>query len=164
MRGMRFTANQKKHALKMWLVDKEDITKVAYRTKCDERTLWRWKAKYDGTLESLQNGSTVPHTPSPKAHTQTEIEHIKKIFEENPDISYAEAYGVLRSEFAYSRTYFGFWRFVSKNGIRQPKEIVQKYVEQPYNTPEMFAVKMQMDVKVVPKKCKRGEFKHEKDF
>ena len=89
MRGMRFTANQKKHALKMWLVDKEDITKVAYRTKCDERTLWRWKAKYDGTLESLQNGSTVPHTPSPKAHTQTEIEHIKKIFEENPDISYA---------------------------------------------------------------------------
>lgn len=164
MRGMRFTANQKKHALKMWLVDKEDIAKVAYRTKCDERTLWRWKAKYDGTLESLQNGSTVPHTPSPKAHTQTEIEHIKKIFEENPDISYAEAYGVLRSEFAYSRTYFGFWRFVSKNGIRQPKEIVQKYVEQPYNTPEMFAVKMQMDVKVVPKKCKRGEFKHEKDF
>lgn len=118
MRGMRFTANQKKHALKLWLEEKEDITKVAYKTKCDERTLWRWKAKYDGTLESLENGSTVPHTPSPKAHTQSEIEHIKKIFEENPDISYAEAYGVLRTEFAYSRTYFGFWRFVSKNGIR----------------------------------------------
>ena len=29
MRGMRFTANQKKHALKMWPVEKEDITKVA---------------------------------------------------------------------------------------------------------------------------------------
>ena len=164
MRGMRFTANQKKHALKLWLEEKEDITKVAYKTKCDERTLWRWKAKYDGTLESLENGSTVPHTPSPKAHTQSEVEHIKKIFEENPDISYAEAYGVLRTEFAYSRTYFGFWRFVSKNGIRQPNEVVQKYIEQPYNTPEMFGIKMQMDVKVVPKECKTGEFKHEKDF
>jgi hypothetical protein len=105
---MRFTANQKKHALKLWLEEKEDITKVAYKTKCDERTLWRWKAKYDGTLESLENGSTVPHTPSPKAHTQSEIEHIKKIFEENPDISYAEAYGVLRTEFAYSRHILGF--------------------------------------------------------
>ena len=164
MRGMRFTANQKRHALKMWLVDKVDITKVAYRTKCDERTLWRWKAKYDGTLESLENGSCVPHTPHPKAHKKNEIADIEKMFKDNPDISYAEAYGRLRSECAYKRTYFGFWRFVVKHGLRPHKENVEKYIAQPYNTPEMLAIKMQMDVKVVPRECKTGEFKDEKDF
>ena len=164
MKGMRFSANQKRYALKMWLEDKVDISKVAYRTKCTERTLWRWKAQYDGTLESLQNGSCVPHTPSPKAHTQTEVEHIKKIFEEHPNISYAEALGLLRTEYSYGRTYFGFWRYVVKHGIRPHKEIVEKYIAQPYNTPEMLAIKMQMDVKVVPKECKTGDFKDEKDF
>lgn len=91
MRGMRYSVNQKRRALKMWLVEKVDVKKVAYRMKCDERTLWRWKSKYDGTAESLQNGSTVPHTPNPKSHTEKEVCAIKRIFDEYPDISYAEA-------------------------------------------------------------------------
>lgn len=164
MRGMRYTVNQKRRALKMWISDKENISKVAHKMKCNERTLWRWRSQYDGTPESLQNGSCVPHTPNPKAHTPAEIERIKKIFEENPGISYAEAYGVLRTDYAYSRTYYGFWRFVSKNGIRPHKEMIEKYIAQPYNTPEMFAIKMQMDVKVVPRGCKTGKYKREKDF
>lgn len=164
MRGMRYSVNQKRRALKMWLVEKVDVKKVAYRKKCDERTLWRWKSKYDGTAESLQNGSTVPHTPNPKSHTEKEVCAIKRIFDEYPDISYAEAYGILRTQYAYSRTYFGFWRYVSKHGIRQTKEIVEKYIEQPYSTPEMFGVKMQMDVKVVPRECKTGVFKTEKEY
>lgn len=164
MKGMRYSAKQKRGALKMWLEDNIDIIKVAYKMKCTERTLYRWKSQYDGTLESLQNGSCIPHTPHPKAHTQNEVEHIKRIFEKYPDISCAEAWGMLRNEIAYSRTYFGFWRFVVKSGIRPPKKMVEEYIAQPYNTPQMFGIKMQMDVKVVPKECKTGEFKDEKDF
>ena len=164
MIGVRLTARQKQYALKMWLENKVDITKVAYRTKCTERTLWRWKAQYDGTLSSLENKSSKPHTPHPKSHTENEVAEIKRIFEKNPNISYSEAFGILRTEHAYSRTYFGFWRFVVKSGIRPHKEIVDKYIEQPYNTPEMFGIKMQMDVKVVPKECKKGEFRREKDY
>lgn len=164
MKGMRYTARQKRYALKLWLEDNVDILKVAYLMKCHERTLWIWKARFDGTLESLENGSTVPHTPNAKAHKKDEIEHIKEIFEKYPDISYTEAYGILRTEYAYSRTYFGFWRFVSKHGIRQPQKTIEKYIEQPYATPEMFGIKMQMDVKVIPRECKKGAFKKEKDY
>lgn len=164
MKGVRATANQKRYALKLWLEDKVDITKVAYKMKCTERTLWTWKSQYNGTLASLENKSSRPHTPHPKSHTEKEIENIKSIFEEDPNISYSEAYGILRTKYAYSRTYFGFWRFVVKNGIRPSKEIIEKYIEQPYNTPEMFGIKMQMDVKVVPKECKKGEFRCEKDY
>lgn len=164
MKGMRYTEKQKQYALKLWLEDKVDIMKVAHKMNCSERTLWTWKSHYDGTLASLKNKSSRPHTPHPKSHTEKEIIEIRKIFEENPNISYSEAYGRLRTEHAYSRTYFGFWRFAVKNGIRPSKEIIEKYIEQPYNTPEMFGVKMQMDVKVVPKECKKGEFRHEKDY
>ena len=117
MRGVRFSPYEKRRALKRWLDEKEDIFKVAKQTKCSERTLWRWKSQYDGTLESLNNASSKPHTPHPNAHTQEEAAHIKELFEDNPNISYAEALGVLRTKYAYSRTYFGFYRFVKKKRI-----------------------------------------------
>lgn len=128
---------------------------MARKFKCTEQTLYRWKRRYDGTRESLQNKSSRPHTPHPNAHTKEEQEYIRKLFEEQPNISYAEALGVLRQKYAYSRTYYGFYRYVVKSGIR-PKEQLEKYEPQPYETPEMFGVKMQMDVKYVPKECFRG--------
>lgn len=164
MRGMRYLPNQKQHALKLWLVEKVDIMKVAYKMKCTTQTLYRWKKAYDGTLDSLKNASSRPHTPHPNSHTNSEVEMIKKMFESNPNISYSEAYGRLRTECAYSRTYFGFWRFVVKSGIRPPKQIVERYIEQPYNTPEMFGIKMQMDIKYVPRECKKGAFASERDY
>jgi hypothetical protein len=39
MKGMRFTAKEKERALKMWLNESTDITLVAHRMKCTERTL-----------------------------------------------------------------------------------------------------------------------------
>ena len=57
MRGIKYTAIQKEKALKMWLIDKVDVIKVTTKFKCTERSLWRWKAKYDGTTASLENGS-----------------------------------------------------------------------------------------------------------
>ena len=161
MKGVKYSAREKQRALNMWLKDGKDILYVAKHFKCTERTLWRWKAKYDGSIESLENGSSVPHTPSPKAHTKSETEHIIELFKENPDISYSEALGILRQKYAYSRTYFGFYRFVVKNKLRPVEEIHEAYVAQPYNTPEMFGLKWQMDVKFVPRECNIGIFSTE---
>ena len=157
-RGVRFTIREKERALKMWLGDHEDVLCVARKVKCTEQTLYRWKKRYDGTRESLRNKSSRPHTPHPNAHTKEEQEYIRKLFEEQPNISYAEALGVLRQKYAYSRTYYGFYRYVVKSGIR-PKEQLEKYEPQPYETPEMFGIKMQMDVKYVPRDCFRGAAK-----
>lgn len=134
-RGVRFTIREKERALKMWLGDHEDVLCVARKVKCTEQTLYRWKKRYDGTRESLQNKSSRPHTPHPNAHTKEEQEYIRKLFEEQPNISYAEALGILRQKYAYSRTYYGFYRYVVKSGIR-PKEQLEKYEPQPYETPD----------------------------
>lgn len=162
MRGIKYTAREKEKALKMWLVEKVDVMKVTRIFKCTERSLWRWKAKYDGTTESLQNGSCRPLTPHPNAHTQDEREHIVEILKEHPDITYAEALGELRTKYGYSRTYFGFYRYVVKNGLRPSKEERNHYVPQPYFTPEMLGLKWQMDVKYVPLICNIGEFAEER--
>lgn len=82
MRGVRFTIREKEKALKMWLGDHEDVLCVARKMKCTEQTLYRWKKRYDGTRESLQNKSSRPHTPHPNAHTQEEQAYIRKLFEE----------------------------------------------------------------------------------
>lgn len=158
MRGVRFTAREKERALKLWLEKGESVFEVAHKLKCCEQSLYRWKQRYDGTRESLKPKSSRPHTPHPNAHTAAEQAYIKKLFDEQPDISYAEALGVFRQKYAYSRTYFGFYRYVVKSGIR-PKEKVEKYTPQPYDTPEILGIKMQMDVKYVPTACLRGEAK-----
>lgn len=154
MRGIKYTATEKRRALKLWLEDKNNIMWVAHKMRCTERTLWRWRAAFDGTLGSLNNKSSRPHTRHPNAHTEREEREIKQIFEQNPDMSYCEAYAELRLKHAYSRTYFGFWRFVVKNNIRaHPPEEKEAYIPQPYDTPQMFGHKWQMDVKYVPLQC-----------
>ena len=140
----------------MWLEDKVDILRVCKKFKCTERTLWRWKALYNGTLESLENKSTRPHTPHPNTHTQEEVDTIAALFKKKPNITYNEAYGILRNKIAYSRSYGGFYNFIRRNNIRMYKE-VEKYVAKPYDTPEMIGVKWQMDVKFVPTQCYIGQ-------
>lgn len=162
MKGVKYSAKEKEKALKMWLVEKEDIFRVSKKFKCTERSLWRWKAQYNGTLESLTNRSSRPITPHKLSHTESERAAIVAIFAEHPDISYTEALGILRTEYAYKRTYGGFYRYVVKNHLRgAPVKQNDEYTPQPYDTPEHIGVKWQMDVKYVPRACNRGKFAKE---
>lgn len=160
MRGVKFTAKEKEKALQMWLAEKKDIFYVCKKSRCTERSLWRWKAQYDGTLESLANRSSRPATPHKLSHTAEERAAIVAIFTERPDISYTEALGILRTEHAYKRTYGGFYRYVVKNRLR-PVRQTEKYIPQPYDTPEYLGIKWQMDVKYVPRVCNHGKFAKE---
>ena len=162
MRGVNFTAYQKRKALRLWLDEKQPTQKVCMKCKCTERSLWRWKALYDGSLESLEPKSCRPKTPHPNSHTKEEVEWIKNLISKKPNLSYNELYGIMKTKFAYSRTYCGFYRFIVKNHLRPYKE-VQKYTPQPYDTPEMLGYKWQMDVKYVPKQCYKGIMIHYDD-
>lgn len=157
MRGIEYTARERYKAIKLWKEDGHDVLWVAHKMKCTIQSLYRWLKKYDGTMESLATGCKRPHTPHPNAHTTAEHDAIAQIFAENPDISYVEALSILRMKYAYKRTYFGFWRYVVKNGLR-PQEIKEReeYVPQPYETPEMLGQKWQLDVKYVPLQCYCG--------
>ncbi len=165
MKGVKYNAKEKLKALKLWRDEGKDILWVAKKTKCTERTLWRWLSQYNGTLESLKNKSSRPLHEHPNAHTIEEKKEIIEIFKENPNISYLEALGEMRTRYAYKRTYGGFYRYIVKNNLRgMKKEERDPYIPQPYDTPEQIGTKLQMDVKFVPLECNVGKFKKERFF
>ena len=80
-----YTAEQKLEAL--ILLKTNPIALVSQQYHCSERTLYRWRRKYNGTIQSLKNGSPKPLTPNPKTMPDWEKEKLIEIVTENPNIS-----------------------------------------------------------------------------
>ena len=51
---------------------KHGVTKAAIKFKMHRKTIYRWREKYDGTVESLKNKSRRPKL-HPNQHTAEEI-------------------------------------------------------------------------------------------
>ena len=63
---------------------KNGVTAAAIQYNLHRKTIYRWRERYDGTLESLANRSRRPHR-SPNAHTDEEIKLIKNYKYKNKD-------------------------------------------------------------------------------
>ena len=57
---------------------KYGVTKTAVRFDINRRTIYRWIAQYDGTIESLRDKSRKPKH-HPNEHTAAEIKLIKAL-------------------------------------------------------------------------------------
>ena len=77
--------------------------------------MYRWKRLYNGTLESLENGSCRPKTKHPNSQTDEEIKHIQDLIKRNPTIGLNELYGKLRVNYGYTRNPVTLYRFLRKN-------------------------------------------------
>lgn len=148
-----YKANEKFNALK--LLKRSNIEFVAHRYHCTIQTIYRWKRIYNGSLESLENGSCRPKSKHPNAQTDEEIKHIKDLIRRNPTIGLNELYGKLRTNYGYSRNPVTLYRFLRKNNyFNDVRKRKTNYKPKPYQTPEHIGDKMQLDVKVVPYDCR----------
>lgn len=157
-----YTAEEKFNALK--LLKNSTIEFVAHRYHCSVRSLFRWKSKYNGSLESLEPHYHAPYTPHPNRHTEEEIKHIKDLIRRNPNIGLNELYGKLRLNYAYNRNPVSLYRFLRKNGWYAEVKKKSKYIPQPYSTPEHIGEKWQLDVKFVPRICYVGDFREDRRY
>lgn len=157
-----YSAKEKEKALK--LLKHNTIEYVCHRYHCSERTLYRWKSKYDGTLESLENKSCKPKTPHPNSHTIEEITNIKKLIKRNPNIGLNELYGKLRMNYAYTRHPVSLYRFLRKNGFFNEVRKRENYKPKKYETPTKIGEKMQLDVKYVPYDCRTKNVPFDMNF
>ena len=117
----------------------------------------RWCKRYDGTWESLKE---LPHTPHshPNRHTPTEERKIKKAFKK-----YFERYGwdgvytELKKKH-YKRSFSGMVYAAKRMGLTE-KPKAKKKNKEVRRYPELLTPgeKVQIDVKVVPFNCLRGE-------
>jgi transposase InsO family protein len=157
-----YSPREKEKALK--LLKNSTIEYVCHRYHCSERTLYRWKKAYDGTLESLANKSSKPKTPHPNSHTKDEIKHIQDLMRRNPQISLNELYGKLRTNYAYTRHPSSLYRFLRKNHFFKETRKVTPYKPKPYDTPITIGEKMQLDVKYVPRECRGTQILADRNF
>ena len=95
--------------------EKFGVTKAAVKYKTNRQYIYRWKRRYDGTLESLRDKSRRPHH-HPNQHTQEEIKLILDMRRRNPDAGLV-IFWVKLMQRGYKRSIPGLYRFLKKQGL-----------------------------------------------
>lgn len=81
------------------------VTKAAIKYNVSRQYVYRWKRRYDGTLESLSNRSHKPHG-HPKQHRPEELKLISDMRRRNPAAGLVVFWVKLRQR-GYSRSIAG---------------------------------------------------------
>ena len=139
---------------------KYGVTKTAIKFELNRRTIYRWRERYDGTLESLKDRSRRPIS-HPNQHTEAEIKLIKDFKRNNKDTGLVILWVKLRDA-GYTRTVQGLYHVMQQLGIYQ-KTPSKKKKPQPkeWTTGNYPGDKVQIDVKYVPEECLTKELKEE---
>lgn len=144
---------------------KESVVKFSYKygvtrasikfCEC-RRTIYRWRNRYDGTLNSLKDKSRRPHS-HPNQHTEQEIELIRNYKRNNKETGLVTLWVKLR-EAGYTRTIQGLYYALQRLGIYEKAPSKKKESEpHEWTTGTYPGDKVQVDVKYVPQKCMSPE-------
>ena len=113
--------------------------------------IYFWRKRWDGTEESLQYQSKRPHS-HPNQHTEEELKLIRNMRRRNPDLGIIELWCRLR-ERGYSRCVESLYRVMTREGMMPQKKKGKKYIPKPYEQTAHPGERIQIDVKVVPRRC-----------
>ena len=138
---------------------KNGVTSAARRYNVSRPLVYRWRDRYDGTLESLQDRSHRPQS-HPNQHTEEEIKLIKDMRKKNKHTGLVIFWVKLRQK-EYTRSITSLWRMLRKLELEPIKPPNPKYIPKPYEKMSYPGQRVQIDVKVVPDACIVGEAKAE---
>ena len=137
---------------------KHGVTKAAIKFKMHRKTIYRWREKYDGTVQSLKNKSRRPHS-HPNQHTQEEIKLIKDYKYKNKDTGLVVLWVKLRIA-GYKRSITSLYRVMQRQGIYKKAPSKKKeYEPKMYQQMTYPGERVQVDVKYVPLKNLTKEVK-----
>lgn len=135
---------------------KYGVTKAAIKFEECKRTIYRWRKRYDGSLESLKDKSRRPNY-HPNQHTEEEIKMIKNYKNNNKETGLVVLWVKLR-EAGYKRTIQGLYHVLQRIGIYEKAPSKKKKSEpSEWVTGTYPGDKIQVDVKYVPKECMSPE-------
>ena len=124
----------------------------------NRRTIYRWRKRYDGTLESLKDKSHKPKH-HPNEHTEKEIKMIKNYKANNKETGLVVLWVKLR-EAGYTRTIQGLYHVMVKLGIYRKAPSKKKRIQPPEVPIARYpGERVQVDVKYVPRECMSKELK-----
>lgn len=138
---------------------KNGVTAAARRYNVSRTLIYRWKNRYDGTLDSLKDRSHRPKS-HPNQHTEEEIALIKRMRKKNKHTGLVVFWIKLRQK-GYTRSITSLWRMLKKLELQPVKPPNPKYVAKPYEKMLYPGQRVQIDVKFVPEVCIVGDAKSE---
>ena len=142
--------------------EKYGVTNAAIKYKTNRQYIYRWKRRYDGSIESLRDRSRRPHH-HPNQHTKEEIKLIKDMRKRNPHAGLVIFWVKLRQR-GYTRSLSGLYRFLRRQGIVAIKSPNPKYIPKPYEQMQRPGQRIQIDVKFVPASCLVNEAKGQRFY
>lgn len=141
---------------------KNGVTKAAIKYKVNRQYVYRWRKRYDGTLQSLADKSHRPHH-HPNQHTEAELKLISDMRRRNPNAGLV-VFWVKLMQRGYTRSITGLYRVLRKQGEMSVKLPNPKYIPKPYEQMQYPGQRIQIDVKFVPDACLVGDVKGKKFY
>lgn len=135
--------------------EKHGVTKAAIRYRTNRQYIYRWRKRYDGSLQSLEDRSHRPHS-HPNQHTEAETKLIRDMRRRNPNAGLV-VFWVKLWQRGYTRSISGLYRYLRRSGQMAVKLPNPQYVPKPYEQMTYPGQRVQIDVKFVPKSCLVGQ-------
>ena len=135
----------------MKYAEKYGVAKASRKYNKSRSYIYFWKNRWDGTPESLACQSRRPHH-HPNQHTQAELKLIRDMRRRNPHLGMVELWHRLRQR-GYTRRPESLFRIMRKLGLFPQAEKEPAYKPKPYQQMTYPGQRVQVDVKVVPRKC-----------
>ena len=135
----------------MKYVEKHGVKRASRKYNKSRSYIYFWKARWDGTPESLACRSRRPHS-HPNQHTEAELKLIWDMRRRNPKLGMVELWHRLRQR-GYTRRPESLFRVMRKLGLFPPKEKKPACKPKPYQQMTYPGQRIQVDVKVVPRHC-----------
>ena len=135
----------------MSYAEKHGVKEASRKYNRARAFIYFWRKRWDGTMESLQYQSKRPHS-HPNQHTEEELKLIRNMRRRNPNLGIIELWCRLRGR-GYTRCVESLYRVMKREGMMPQTKKVKKYVPKPYEQMTHPGERIQIDVKVVPRKC-----------
>ena len=130
---------------------KNGVSKASRKYNKGRSYIYFWLNRWDGSVESLACQSRRPHA-HPNQHTEEELKLIRDMRRRNPDLGMVELWHRLRKR-GYTRRPESLFRVMRKMGMFPAPKPQNPYKPKPYEQMTHPGERVQIDVKVVPRKC-----------
>ena len=135
----------------MRYAEKYGVNRASRKYNKSRSYIYFWKSRWDGSVESLACRSRRPHH-HPKQHTEEELKLIRDMRRRNPKLGLVELWSRLRQR-GYTRRLESLYRVMRKLGMFPAEKLRKTYQPKPYQQMTYPGERVQVDVKVVPRRC-----------
>lgn len=135
----------------MKYAEKYGVSRASRKYNKSRSYIYFWKARWNGTVDSLVCQSRRPHS-HPNQHTDAELKLIRDLRRRNPKLGMVELWHRLRQR-GYTRRPESLFRVMRKLGMFPQTEKKETYKPKPYQQMTYPGQRVQVDVKVVPRRC-----------